>query len=255
MRWKRRWPEREPRPKVQSLSVEEREQILNVFREGIESSPVLLSLGVRVRALRGRFYFERVWRLPGERSEMETIGRATPLEQSHERLLLEVENSKGNWREVVRGTAEKVIDEIASDTKGTFHGLGALDASLRNTGGGPERREVRMSKGFRFVYVDTGEECAFHETLFHFFGIPIDVIAEPRQWYDYHRKPRIIEVSEDRACVLVEFTAYGISGSFSGFCLYSIVDGKWGAFTVKPNQSRDISTAIAWLQKREWQEW
>ena len=84
MGWKRRWPERRPRPKGRVLSSEEREQILDVFRKGIESSPVLSSLNVRVRALRGRFYFERVWQFPGEESEVQVIGRATPLEDSEE---------------------------------------------------------------------------------------------------------------------------------------------------------------------------
>jgi hypothetical protein len=167
MGWKRRWPERPPRPEVRSLSSEERGQILDVFRKGIESSPVLFSLNIRVRALRGRFYLERVWQFPGEESE----------------------------------------------------------------------------------------ECTFHEALFHFFGIPIDVMAEPRQWYIYHRKPQIIEVSKDRTQVLVEFTSYSMSGPISGICLYAVVDGEWDAFTIKPNQSGDIATAIAWLKKRNWQEW
>ncbi|MBL7065749.1 MAG: hypothetical protein ISS49_16345 [Anaerolineae bacterium] len=255
MGWKRRWPERKPRPKVRTLSSGEREQILDVFRKGIDSSLVLSSLNIRVRALRGRFYFERVWQFPDGESEVEVIGRATPLENSEGDLLLEVEKRKGNWYEVVRGTAKEVVGKIAHDTKGTFHGLGALDASLRKSGGSLNRLEVKMSEGFRFVYVSTGEECTFHETMFHFFSVPIDVIAEPRQWYVYHRKPQIVEVSEDRTRVLVQFTAYSMSGPISGVCLYAIVDDRWDAFTIKPNQSGDIATAIAWLKKREWQEW
>jgi hypothetical protein len=144
MGWKRRWPERKPRPKVRSLSSGEREHILDVFRKGIESSPVLSSLSIRVRALRGRFYLERVWQFPGEESEVEVIGRVTPLEDSEKDLLLEVEKRKGNRYEVVRGTAEKVIHRIASDTKGTFHGLGTLNASLRKAGGSLNRLEVKM---------------------------------------------------------------------------------------------------------------
>jgi hypothetical protein len=255
MGWKRRWPERPPRPKVRSLSSEERDQILDVFRKGIESSPVLSSLNIRVRALRGRFYLERVWQFPGEESEIEVIGRATPLADSEKDLLLEVEKSKGNWYRVVQGTAKDVVTKIRGDTKGTFHGLGALDASLCKASGDPRRLRVELLEDFRFVYADTGEECTFHEALFHFFGIPIDVMAEPRQWYIYHRKPQIIEVSKDRTRVLVEFTSYSMSGPISGICLYAVVDGEWDAFTIKPNQSGDIATAIAWLKKRNWQEW
>ena len=121
--------------------------------------------------------------------------------------------------------------------------------------GSLNRLEVKMLKDFRFVYANTGEVCTFHEALFHFFGVPIDIIAEPRQWYIYHRQPQIIEVSEDRTRVLVEFVAHGVYGSLSGVCLYAMMDNKWHAFTIKPNQSSDIATAVAWLKKREWQEW
>jgi hypothetical protein len=145
MSWKRRWPDRLPRPKVRHLSDEEKEQILGVFSQGIQASPVMTVLGIRVRALRGRFYFERVWQFPDGQSEVEVIGRATPLENAKESLLLEVEKSKGSWYEVGRGTAKDVIDKIASDAKGTFHGLGALDASLRVVGGNLERHTMRGS--------------------------------------------------------------------------------------------------------------
>jgi len=255
MGWKRRWPERIARPKVRHLSDGEKKQILGVFSQGIQASPVLATLGIRVRALRGRFYFERVWQVPDERPEVEVIGRATPIDNAEESLVLEVEKSKGSWYEVVRGTAEEVISEIAGDAKGTFHGLGALDASLRAMGGDPERLEVKMLEGLRFVYASTGQECTAHEALFHFFGIPIDVLAEPRQWYIYHRQPQIVEASQDRTRVLVQFTAYGLDGPISGTCLYAIVDGKWGAFTIKPNQSGDIATALIWLEKRRWRAW
>jgi hypothetical protein len=196
-----------------------------------------------------------VWQVADERPEVEVIGRATPIDDAEEDLVLEVEKNKGNWYEFVRGTAEEVVGKIASDTKGTFHGLGALDASLREAGGSLERLEVKMLEGLRFVYASTGQECTAQEALVHFFGVPIDVLAEPRQWYIYHRQPQIVEASQDRARVLVRFTAYSLSGPFSGTCLYALRDGQWGAYTIRPNQSGDIETAIAWLGKRGWQAW
>jgi hypothetical protein len=255
MSWKRRWPARNPPPKVRPLSAEEKEHVLGVFRRGIQASPVLTALGIRVRALRGRFYFERVWQLPDEQSEVEVIARTTPLENAEESLALEAEKRKGNWYTVVQGTAEEVVGALAGDTKGTFHGLGALDTSLREAGGNLERLEVEMLEGLCFVYARTGRECTAQEALFHFFGVPIDVLTEPRQWYIYHRQPQIVEASQDRAQVLVRFTAYSLSGPFSGTCLYALRDGQWGAYTIKPNQSRDIETAIAWLVKRGWRAW
>jgi hypothetical protein len=255
MGWKRRWPARIPRPKVRPLSDEEKEQILGVFCQDIQASPVLTALGIRVRGLRGRFYFERVWQFPDGRSEVEVIARTTPLANAEESLVLEAEKSKGNWYTVVQGTAEEVIGALAGETKGTFHGLGALDASLQVAGGNLERLEVEMLDGLRFVYASTGQACTAQEALFHFFGMPIDVLVEPRQWYIYHRQPQIVEASEDRTRVLVRFTAYSLSGPFSGTCLYALRDGRWGAFTIRPNQSRDIETAIAWLERRGWRAW
>ncbi len=78
MGWKDRWPERTPRLTVQPLSDQEREQTLDVFKAGIVLSPVLSSLDMRVRSLRGRFYFEKVWPAPGDKPAAEVWGRATP---------------------------------------------------------------------------------------------------------------------------------------------------------------------------------
>lgn len=256
MGWKDRWPERQPRPKVKRLSKAQKKQILTVLSEGIDASPVLSALNIRVRALRGRFYFERLWDAAEEDPEVEVIGRATPLADFEDTLLLEVEKREGNWYTVMQGTAEEVVKTIATDTKGTFHGLGTLDESLRQAGGGLNRLDVEMQDDFRFVYTKTGVDCTVQEALFHFFGVPIEVIAEPREWYIYHRRPEFAEVSQERTSVLVRFTAMSMSGStFGGTCLYTIVDNQWHAFTIKPNQSQSIATAIAWLEKRDWQDW
>ncbi len=165
--------------------------------------------------------------------------------------MLEVEKSKGNWYEVKRGEAKDIISIVAADTKGTFHGLGALDKSLRETG--LNRLDVEMQENWRFFYKKTGGLCTVQEALFHYFGIPIPVIAEPREWYIYHRRPEIVESSEDKTKVLVEFTATSLSGeSFGGTCLYVMIDNRWNVFRIKPNQSGNIASAIAWLEKRKW---
>ncbi len=254
MSWKNRWSEREARPKVKRLSKTEKEQILAILNKGIDTSPVLSALDFRVRTLRGRFYFERLWDDDEDEPEIETVGRTTPLDGFEDTLLLEVEKSKGNWYRVTRGTAEQVVESIAGDTKGTFHGLGALDANLRQAGS-LNRLKVEMCDDFRFTYTKTGAGCTVQEALFHFFGAPIKVIAEPREWYAYHRRPEIVEVNQDQSGVLVEFSAMSMSGSFGGICLYAIVDDQWQAFTIKPNQSKNIATALTWLEKREWQDW
>ena len=104
MGWKRNWPERKPRPAVNALSKKRKDEILSKLIGGIESSPVLSSLNIRARALRGRFYIEQLWQNDSdEELESAIIGRITPLVTPRGRLLLEVEKSKGNWYEVKKG--------------------------------------------------------------------------------------------------------------------------------------------------------
>ena len=76
------------------------------------------------------------------------------------------------------------------EPKGTFHGLGALDASPRALRGNLDRLQVEMLEGPHFIYASTGQECTAQETLFHLFGVPVDVLAEPRQWYIWEHSSR-----------------------------------------------------------------
>ena len=107
----------------------------------------------------------------------------------------------------------------------------------------------------KFVYSETGEGCTVQEALFHYFGLPFEVIAQPALWYSYHRTPHIVECAKDRTRVLVRFSAVSLSGSFDGTCLYVQRDGSWGAYPIKPSESDTIATAEAWLVKRKWKAW
>lgn len=256
MRWRRCWPERKPRPKVRKLSKAQKDEILSKLLNGIESSPVLMALNIRVRALRGRFYIEQLWQDDAnDEQEAVVIGRLTPLVSPKGRLLLEAEKSKGNWYQVKTGFAKSLIEHVANDTKGTFHGLGTLNKSI--VVGGNERLPVRMDEELNFIYESTGEICSTQEALYHFFGIPIDVIAEPSEWYIYHRTPWITEVSDDLRSVLVRFISRDRYGAnFGGTCLYTNVhEDEWDAYPIKPNQSQNIESSISWLEKREWNSW
>ncbi len=106
-----------------------------------------------------------------------------------------------------------------------------------------------------FIYSETNESCTVQEALVHFFGLPIEVIAQPALWYSYHRTPRIVECGKDRTRVLVRFSAVSLSGSFGGTCLYALRDGSWGAYPIRPSASSSIATAEAWLVKRKWKAW
>jgi hypothetical protein len=258
MRWGRRYDYVRPsRPKARSLKNDEAEQIATRLKAAIDCSPVLRALGLHVRSLRSRFYLEWRWE-PVDRPEAaSSYGRITPLKQPTGELLLEVPYGRNQWSRAGTGSPEQLIKLVAGDTKGTFHGLGALDKSLQHAAKtGQERLPVVQRQPDEFVYADTGKPCSVQETLYHFFGLPIHVIAQPSGWYSCHRTPRIVEFSEDRTRVLVRFTAASWSGEcFGGICLYLKREEHWGAYTIKPNQSQDIAMAETWLAKRNWASW
>ncbi|SPE62773.1 hypothetical protein SBV1_90021 [Verrucomicrobia bacterium] len=257
MQWGQRYSYVRPaRPKARSLKAEEAGQISARLKSAIDRSPILRAFGVQVRSLRGRFYLEWRWD-PVDRPEtISSYGRITPLEKPPGELLLEAPYGGDQWSRVGTGSPEKLIKLVAGDTKGTFHGLGALDKSLQATKAGLERLPVDQRERGKFVYAETGKKCSVQETLYHFFGLPIHVIAQPSGWYSYHRTPEIEEFSEDRTRVLVSFTAMSWSGeNFGGTCLYLKREERWGAYTIRPNQSQNIATAEAWLTKRNWKSW
>jgi hypothetical protein len=234
MRWRQQWPERIPRPKARRLTDKESSTILAALTRAIAASPVLSYLGVHVRAQRGRFYLERHIQEEDE-TEVEVLGRITPLPAAKGAMLLETENRSGSWSEEAKGTAQKVIKAVASDTEGSFHGLGSIDKVLRKSGKGLTRLPVKKVGKNKFVYSETGSVCSVQEALFHYFGLPLEVIAEPSEWYSYHREPEIIESNKDKKRVLVTFSAMGPFGEFGGSCLYAERDGSWDAYTLRPN--------------------
>lgn len=249
-RWRRDWPEYEPRPKAARLSAERKERLLASLVKERDRSPVLTGLRVEVRARRGRFYLERDdAEAPQEPLQ---LGRITPLAGGKSTtLLLEVEYR--SWKEIERGGCAKVMRAVAGDRKGRFHGLGALDASLRDRG---TERQVLVPDSASWRYAD-GADASVQEVLYHRFGLPLDVIAEPSGWYELHRSPAIVDHDEARGRVLVAFSAmdWRRGEQFGGRCLYARRDGEWVAYTVKPSASDSIRAAEAWLQKRGWDDW
>jgi len=245
MQWRTR-AARPRRPAVEPINAEVKATVLAEMAAEIERSPVLSSFGIQVRFLRGRFYIERP--LP---TGVLVCGRITPLANE---LLLEVEF--GSWSEVTRGSAQEVIAVMANDRKGTFHGLGSVDESLRKADQGLTRQPMSVKEG-KYVYTNTGEFCGtVQEVLFHFFGLPLDVIAEPRIWYAYHRTPTIVSRTPDLTRVLLRFSASSWTGQgFGGTCLYVNRNGVWGAYRIRPSESDTIASAEAWLIKRKWKPW
>ena len=258
MRWRRRgdWPERPPRPKVRKLDALEKGKLSKAIAKAIAASPILSYFLVEARLLRGRFYIECRWNPEDSDAEPSTWGRITPLDDEKGALLLEIDHREGSWSEVSRGSVQKVIRAVASDTKGTFHALGALDKTPRKAKKGLVRLPVKLKGKTKFVYSETGEPCSVQEALFHYFGLPPSVIVEPKIWYARHRTPHITEFSKDASLILVRFGAMSWSGeSFGGTCLYLCKDGKWDAYTIKPSESEDIASDETWLIKRKWRAW
>jgi hypothetical protein len=223
MGWGRDWSERPPRPKVKKLSDDEKVKILASMDNSIKNSPVLTALNYRVSSLRGRFYYEKI--LPG--SDIEIMGRVTPLVTPKDNLLLEVEFDKGNWKEIVEGNIRTITNAVSGDKKGTFHGLGILDKSIRLAKKkGMDKVTITRMDGMKFYYIDSKKECRVQEVLFHYFGVPISVIAEPREWYVYHRTPHIREINKNNDKILIGFTSFSSLGDgFGGTCLYMKKDG------------------------------
>ena len=253
MQWRgQREAIRPRRPTMRRLTTDERDKILGEMTREIARSPVLTAFSVQVQPLKGRFYLEWFWT-----DEPSTWGRITPLEDSPGKLLLEVEHRKGRWSEVATGAARRLIAKVAGDTRGTFHGLGSLDKSLRLARKqGLEKLAVRKVKQTHFIYEATDQPCTVQEALYHYFGLPIPVIAQPVVWYSRYRTPQIVESSDDRTRVLVRFLSWSMSGEvFGGTCLYVQRNGEWEAYTIRPNQSHDIATAERWLSKRKWKSW
>jgi hypothetical protein len=142
---------------VRRLTETEQAGIVRSLEKGIAASPVLSAFGIMVRVARGRFYLERQRQDAGSEPYTEVWGRITPLAGANKELLLEKPHRKGTWSEVARGQAAKLVKAIAGDTRGRFHGLGFLDASLRRLGEGQERLPMNVDDQGNFVYTDTGK--------------------------------------------------------------------------------------------------
>ena len=184
MRWRRHHDYvRPPRPKARVLTADERNKLLGALKAAIECSPILTTFAVQVQCLRNRFFLEWQWSPDDGPDQRSTHGRITPLADPSREFLLEVQRRKNSWSEVATGSPSKLISVVADDTKGTFHGLGSLEKSLRHSGG--KRLPVRQNERGAFVYADTDQRCSVQEALYHYFNLPIHVIAQPGGWYSY----------------------------------------------------------------------
>jgi hypothetical protein len=205
------------RPKLKEVPADELARLQGLASRFVARSPVLAELISKVEVQRGRFYvFD---------ADKHVIARVTPL--AGPTFLLEAPWRDG-WSEAKRGAWRAVLGALERDTRGTFHGLGSLAG--KGKAGSSVQKKLRA------------------------LGVPVPVLAVPREWYVRHRKPSIVETDRARGRVLVEFSQVGALGSFGGTCLYARREGKWGCYTIKPSASESIAAAEAWLIKRGWED-
>ena len=221
MGWRdRRWTPYQPRPKVAKLSTEQLGRLRDTAVRFVERSKVLSTLVERVELTRGRVY---VWR-----DETDLMARITP------RLVGDVPPRGAARKRLVRARSRHPSRRpraLERDRLGGFHGLGAL-AKKPKAG-----------------------EASVLATLHRTFGVPLDVVAKPREWHALRRRPEIAEHDAKLGRVLVRFSAIGPFGSFGGTCLYALREGEWGCYVIKPSAAASLASAEAWLDKRSWQGW
>ncbi len=208
-----------------------------------------------MRFARGRFYLERTTSY-GVRMEKEVVARVTPLSDPPCALLLESGDGQC-WHAIKQGKPVTISRTLTQQGAEIFYGLGALDAKLREDLklNFKNNREMDQDNN-EFRYRETGEIGSVQEALYYYFGLPVDVIAEPSDWYAYRRHPVIVEVSDDALAILVRFSATSLNGSsFGGTCLYIFREEQWHVYKIRPNQSATLSSALQWLEKRKWQGW
>jgi hypothetical protein len=236
MSWGRVRPAYQARAEAAKLDAGERESVLARLRTELALSPVLVGLKFAIEARRGRFYLEQ---------GTEAVGRITPL--SVDDYALEKPHGR-SWVEVARGTPEALVRAVANDSRGDFHGLGAINKALVKRGS-----EAHLDETGRY---QDGDKAGAAEMMHFRFGVPLKVLVEPKDWYTRHRHPAVVEVDPIQRRLLVEFTATSWSGeSLGGRCIYLKRSRTWECYTLRPSQSANIEVAVAWLEKRKWVGW
>lgn len=250
MRWrKEQSTQSAARPKAAKLSKEQAEPLLKSVSRSLEKAPVLSELGHTATFSRGRFYIQQTTAPTG------VIGRITPLCEPEQSFVLETGNSDSGWQFEKKGKIRSITNALSNDGAEMFYRLGDLDKSIKKHSG---KNPVIVKTGaMDFHYQEPNQQpCSVQAVLYHFFQLPITVIAEPREWYAYHRRPQFMEISTDNTKVLVQFSASSMNGAtFGGTCLYIKQNHLWTVYRIKPNQSSSIDSAIQWLEKREWRGW
>jgi hypothetical protein len=173
-----------------------REALLSELRRAIGKTADLPALGVRVVAARGFLHFDRP--TANDPKQWENMARALPRVEGG--LLLEAQSARGGYLEVVKGSTAVIVRTLAEGAAGTFHGLGPIEQRARRTKRKLEREAIIQS-GEDFVYAADGAAASVPEVLCHHFELPRIVAGEPRGWYAYHRRPKILEIAAGRLLV------------------------------------------------------
>jgi len=249
------WPEYTKRPKSLKLTREQAAPMIQSLTKAVRKSPVLAMLNHSIRFARGRFYLEKPVDF-GVSNEVEVIARITPLADPVGVYILET-GGIHHWDTIKQGKQAVMSRTLSQQGAEIFYDLGALNKRMREEELSGYKILPEIEKqGNQFQYSDTGEPCTVQEVLYYYFGLPIDTVVQPSDWYAYRRKPSIVESNRDGTAIMVRFSSSSFSGtSFYGTCLYLLNDEEWSAFKIRPNKSHSIEAAVTWLEKREWKGW
>ncbi len=229
-------------PREKQSPPPESDELSNLFRRAIAASPVLSALGWTVRRDGEGYSLEH---------KGEAMARVLP---DGDALHIHVAGRAGWEERAACGSAREVVDLLASDGAGAVHGLGALDAMLRVHG--VRRQEMCQADDDpgAWWYLDLAPAhgtASVPEVLYHAFGVPIPVIAEPRGWWRRFGRTAILDQRPGAA--LVGFASEAAQTGRQ--CLYAERNGAWGAYPVRPAEDARVDAAVAWLARRDWRPW
>ncbi|WP_145122371.1 hypothetical protein [Rosistilla oblonga] len=226
--------------KSRSITSAQRNLAMRRLQESVALSPLLVELGIVVAQRGSHFFLEFDYggtAIP--------LARITPMKESPA-FALESEGDSG-WVLYGQGTPSRIVKLLCNDTLGTFHALGGIDQVLRNSA--KKVPEVVQKTPRTFAYKRTNAPCSLQEALYFYFGIPLVVAMEPREYYRQHAEPSLLETSDDQHQVLIRFCSRNPANPrILGHGYYRLLGGDWYGIGVPPEVANTLDEAEAYLK-------
>ncbi|MEZ6087050.1 MAG: hypothetical protein R3C05_03250 [Pirellulaceae bacterium] len=213
----------------------ERSQAERRIYGAIASSPVLRELEIGYERDGNTFYLIR----KGE-PDRSPLARIRPSAKGSS-FVLEAPTDEG-WDFFGQGTPNRVIKLFCNDTLGTFHGLGSIDQTLRDI---PfEKLRVDRFSDRQFCFHETKKPCSVQETLYFYFGIPLEIVMQPEELYRRHGRPMLLAASDDESRILVRFChASSSNPSIIGYGYYALINDHWYGVPIPSDEGGTVEQA------------